>query len=469
MKTATWVIRLSACMMLLSAGISSLECECGNMWAARATSPAEYVHLAFEASTTVFLGQVAAVSPQDAQGIYSVSFRVERSWKGVATKTIDIPACGSSDCRGLAGCPADFKVGNEFLVFWSGNVLGECSGQIRKQVAAEHLEALGPPIYSTPGEIQGGVHLSSVMVKVVDEHGGPLSGANVQLSSASLQAFYRGKTDSEGSFSLSQVASAADYSVTVDKCCYGPVMRRSVTVGPSGLVLPFTLSWSCVMETPAIGAATICGFVTARDCAPIAHAEVRISPKDNRGVSRAETEDRGWFMFSCTANRSYVLSVRAPGYAPGRPIMVYAVQGSNKACFSLAPSPSSKEDSSQDPCQDRERIAESIMRYVWAKVCVPQGGLKPLYVKVFGTDPAQVLLHKLKREGIHVYEASIRQDGAGLLLIIDKCREARTDGVVVVDAALSWPQEPGDWRGFILKKDRGVWSVQGMEALPPAT
>ena len=133
------------------------QAECANMWAAAAHSPEEYICLAVAASDVVFVGKVVAIGPPSKVGICSVTFSVEHAWKGVCTSSIAITVqCAPRerpDFRGHFG----FEIGDEFLIFWSGYPLGECSGQLKMTAPSiystdvrPYLKALGPPVYDGP-------------------------------------------------------------------------------------------------------------------------------------------------------------------------------------------------------------------------------------------------------------------------------------------------------------------------------
>jgi hypothetical protein len=102
----------------------------------------------------VFLGRVISVGAMNSLGEYLVTFKVQRAWKGVRKTTLVLTACGTTACAEKSGCPAVFKEGDEFLVFFTKFPLGECSGQIRMDRSdrerincALYLKALGQPTF----------------------------------------------------------------------------------------------------------------------------------------------------------------------------------------------------------------------------------------------------------------------------------------------------------------------------------
>ena len=114
------------------------SCECTNMWFVKGKTPEGYIRIALTESHAVFLGKAILTGKRNSEGVYSVLFSVQKAWKGVIKETYEIAACGSQECKRLAGCAYEFKKDEEYLVICSGSVLGECSGQIRVHPLAPH-------------------------------------------------------------------------------------------------------------------------------------------------------------------------------------------------------------------------------------------------------------------------------------------------------------------------------------------
>jgi hypothetical protein len=79
-------------------------------------------------SRAVFLGRIVALSidPIFVGGTeverMRATFRVEHSWKGVKGRTVDVLTCGTQTV--FCTCRADFRLGERYVVFASGQPLG---------------------------------------------------------------------------------------------------------------------------------------------------------------------------------------------------------------------------------------------------------------------------------------------------------------------------------------------------------
>lgn len=119
-------------------------------------------------------------------------------------------------------------------------------------------------------------------------------------------------------------------------------------------------------------------------------------------------------------------------------------------------------------CEDPTGVAQAIIRFVWPKLRSQKGSPAALlYVQAFGQTPSKEFIHALDQEKIIIKATTERKDSDGVALWLDRCRW-RTDGILIVDASISFPNREGTWRGFSLKKEGNKWVVLGWEALPPS-
>jgi hypothetical protein len=118
-------------------------------------------------------------------------------------------------------------------------------------------------------------------------------------------------------------------------------------------------------------------------------------------------------------------------------------------------------------CEDPTGVAQAIIRFVWPKLQSPKGSPALLYVQAFGQTPSKGFIHALDQEKIIIKATTERKDSDGVALWLDRCRW-RTDGILIVDASISFPKSERTWRGFSLKKEGNKWVVLGWEALPPS-
>jgi len=107
---------------------------------------------ALEASNAVFSGTVTAVE-LDVTGrwpVHRIEFDVALCWKGGLGAKVEVQTPNSS-----AACGRDFVVGVEYLVYAAGGGslnTNLCDRTGRLEFAQEDLDALGPPLCTTPVE-----------------------------------------------------------------------------------------------------------------------------------------------------------------------------------------------------------------------------------------------------------------------------------------------------------------------------